>query len=144
MSSFVNETQFHSYLHSFTNLLPLSIHSHIQRPILAEGEASFSLIHLHWGTASIQQNSINAAWPNIHIRQQGLQLAESAKDWFDTTTGERIRKMAQWGICILMHMEQLLWNYRPCIDGTGQEIFLHFAAIHFFKLKLPLTHLTKF
>lgn len=79
-------------VHYVANLLPLSIHSHIQGPILAEREASHCLIHLHGGTAGVQQNSINAAWLNVHVRQQGLKLAESAKQWFHTTTGERIRK----------------------------------------------------
>lgn len=87
------------------NLLPLSIHSHIQGPVFAEGEASLRLIHLHGGTASIQQNSINAAWLNVHVRQQGFKLAKSAKQWFHTTTEERI---VQWDICISMHMVQLL------------------------------------
>ena len=74
------------------NLLPLCIHSHIQGPVLAEGEASLRLIHLHGGAASIQQDSINAAWLNVHVRQQGFKLTESAKQWFHTTAGERIRE----------------------------------------------------
>lgn len=71
-------------------MLPLSIHSHIQWPILAEGESSFCLIHLHGGAASIQEDSINAAWPYVHVRQQDFKLAESAKQWFNTTTEERM------------------------------------------------------
>lgn len=116
MSSFVNETQVHSHLHYFTNLLPLSIHSHIQRPILAEGEASLSLIHLHGGTASVQQDSINASWLNVHIRQQGLQLAESANNWFDATTGERIR------------------------ERNGTMRYLHIDAYGTAAVKLPTLH----
>ena len=74
------------------NLLPVSIHSHIQGPILAEGEASLRLIQLHGGTASVQQDSINAAWLNVHVRQQGFELTEPAEQWFHTTTGKRIRE----------------------------------------------------
>lgn len=50
------------------NLLPLSIHSHIQGPILAEGESSFCQIHLHGGAASIKEDSVNAAWLYVHVR----------------------------------------------------------------------------
>lgn len=74
------------------NLLPFSIHSHIQGPILAEWEASLCLIHLHGGASSIQQDSINAAWLNVHVWQQGFKLAESAKQWFHTTTEERMEE----------------------------------------------------
>ncbi|KAG7235185.1 hypothetical protein INR49_003096 [Caranx melampygus] len=35
--------------------------------VFADGEASLRLIHLHGGAASIQQDSINAAWLNVHI-----------------------------------------------------------------------------
>lgn len=74
------------------NLLPLSIHSHIQGPVFAEGEASPRLIHLHGGAAGIQQDSINAAWLNVHVRQQGFKLTESAKQRFHTTAEEKIRE----------------------------------------------------
>lgn len=63
----------------YADLLPLSIHSHIQGPIFAEGEASLCQIHLHGGAASIQQDSINAPWLYVHVRQHDFELAESSK-----------------------------------------------------------------
>lgn len=74
------------------NFVPVSIHSHVQGPVLAEGEASLRLVHLHGGAASIQQDSINAAWLNVHAGQQGFKLTESAKQWFHATAGDRIRE----------------------------------------------------
>lgn len=73
-----------------SNLLPVSIHSHIQWSIFAQGEASFCLIHLHGGTASIQQDSINAAWLNVHVWQQVFKLTEPAKHWFHMTTEKEL------------------------------------------------------
>lgn len=96
MSSFVNATLLIKFRLPeklyVAYLLPLSIHSHIQGPVFADGEASLRLIHLHGGAAGIQQDSINAAWLNVHVRQQGFKLAESAKQWFHTTTEQRMRE----------------------------------------------------
>lgn len=67
--------------------LPLSIHSHVQGPVLAEGEASLRLVQLHGGTASIQQDGINAAWLNVRVRQQGVELTEPAEQRLHATAG---------------------------------------------------------
>lgn len=67
--------------------LPVSIHSHVQGPVLAEGEASLRLIQLNGGAASVQQDGINAAWLNVHVRQQGFKLTEPAEQRLHMTAG---------------------------------------------------------
>lgn len=61
------------------SITPISVHSHVKRPVLAEGKSPFCLVHLHGGAASVQEDSVDAAWLHVQAWQQDLQLAETAQ-----------------------------------------------------------------
>lgn len=115
------------FIHTYCilqNLLPLSIHPHVQGPVLTEGEASLRLVHLHGGAAGVQQDSVDAAWLNVHVGQQGFKLAESAEQRFHTTTGERIRERN--GRIIHLHINASGCRQRclVCMDYENRCYFI--------------------
>lgn len=73
------------------DVLPLCVHPHVQGPIFAEGEASLCLIHLHGGTASVQQDRINAAWLHLQATRRSFKLTKAAQQWFHAASGEEIK-----------------------------------------------------
>lgn len=70
-------------------LLPLSVHPHVQGSVLAEGEPSIALVHLHGGAAGVQQDGVHAARLHVHLRHQRLQLAEAAQQRLHLAAGEQ-------------------------------------------------------
>lgn len=61
------------------SITPVSVHSHVERAVLAEGKSPFCLVHLHGGAASVQEDSVDAAWLHLQVWQQDFQLAETAE-----------------------------------------------------------------
>lgn len=61
------------------SITPVSVHSHIERPVLAEGKSPFCLIHLHGGAASVQEDGVDTAGLHVQVGQQDFQLTETAE-----------------------------------------------------------------
>lgn len=60
-------------------MAPVSIHSHVQRSVLAEREASVCRVHLHGRAASVQQGGVHAPILQAKPSQQLFQLTEASK-----------------------------------------------------------------
>lgn len=124
-----NDIRRSAALHS---ILPLPIHPHVKRPILAEGKSSFRLVHLHGRAASVQEDGVDAARLHLQIQQQDVQLAETAEQWLHATPGGRIsrgrvRTHLHWfhqfynfntGVCSLERGHQLLISRGNHILGS--------------------------
>lgn len=80
--------------------LPLSVHPHVQGSVLAEGESSVGLIHLHGGAAGVHQDGVHAARLHIDLRQQRLQLAEPAQQRFHPAAGEKGKRKKKVCVCV--------------------------------------------
>lgn len=101
---FTHFTAFQSVRHSGfvpgnNTTLPLSVHPHVQGSVLAEGESSMGLIHLHGGAAGVQQDGVHAGRLHVDPRQQRLQLAEPAQQRFHPAAGERGEQKANVAAC---------------------------------------------
>lgn len=80
------------------SITPVSVHSHIKRPVLAEGKSPFCLVHLHGGAASVQEDSVDTAWLHLQVWQQDFQLTETAEQRRHTTTAGRMSRSREFSL----------------------------------------------
>lgn len=106
------------------SITPVSVHSHIERPVLAEGKSPFCLVHLHGGAASVQEDGVDAAWLHVQVWQQDFQLTETAEHRRHATAAGKMSRSQEVSLTIPFPK----WFYKR------QSCQIHFYSMIFTSL----------